>query len=82
MSPSHLARPADRGMARLLGDIEAVGHAPSAEAAVIILDRRDEIFVELVRLRREQSRTRRRQFIARRRLNRQVAALQAELAAL
>lgn len=82
MSPSHLARPSDHGMDRLLGDIEAIENAPTTEAAVEILDRRDQIFTELVKLRREQARTRRLQLLTRRRLNRKVTALKAEQDAL
>lgn len=82
MSPSHLARPSDRGMARLLGDIEAIENAPTTEAAVEILDRRDRIFIDLIAARREQSRTRWWQVPTRRRLDRKVAALKAEQAGL
>lgn len=67
-----------RGEARLLRDLSLASGTESVEELAVMLERHDEIFTELIRLRRALVRTPFWQLRRRRSLENRIAALKAE----
>lgn len=80
--PSTIRPPVTRGESRLMRDLQIADGTESLEELAVKLDRHDEIFMELVRLRREQVRLPFWKFRARRSVEDRIAVLKREQAAL